>query len=198
FSVSGLLNQNGESGAILSAPGTSQKRNSDSVTAKTGADGKAVVSLRSTAAGQGRVTATMVNGNTGSAKVVFVPDTATAHVSAVTLNGDTVSLMANGKNVFTYQVLVTDNNNNPVPGVTVTPSADREGVTVSAAAGGKTDANGRVTLTLGSTKVVSDITVSAQAGTTAAGRADRKVSFTADLDTAKIASLAVTTDGVVA
>src|SRR5690606_37526815 len=85
FSVSGLLNQNGESGAILSAPGTSQKRNSDSVTAKTGADGKAVVSLRSTAAGQGRVTATMVNGNTGSAKVVFVPDTATAHVSAVTL-----------------------------------------------------------------------------------------------------------------
>ncbi|MGK0740189.1 inverse autotransporter beta domain-containing protein, partial [Yokenella regensburgei] len=61
----------------------------------------------------------------------------------------------------------------------VTPKADKPGVTATAA--GVTDAGGQTTVTLTSTTAaVADITVSAQAGDTAAVSADKAVSFIAD------------------
>ncbi|MGA4368241.1 Ig-like domain-containing protein, partial [Pantoea ananatis] len=110
--------------------------------------------------------------------VSFVADAATAKVSAVVLNGTAVSKVADGKNTFTYTVTVTDGNGNPVAGATVTPEADKAGVTVKA--GGATGADGQATVTLtSSTLAVADITVSAAVGSTAAVRADRTVSFVA-------------------
>ncbi|WP_275273059.1 Ig-like domain-containing protein, partial [Pantoea ananatis] len=118
----------------------------------------------------------------------FVADAATAKVSAVVLNGTAVSKVANGESSFTYTVTVTDGNGNPVSGATVTPAADRAGVTVKA--GGVTGPAGQATVTLtSSTLAVADITVSAKVGGTAAVRADRAVSFVADAATAKVSAV---------
>ncbi|HHR6503385.1 TPA: Ig-like domain-containing protein, partial [Providencia alcalifaciens] len=120
--------------------------------------------------------------------VSFVADSSTAKVSAVTLNGDTQSKVANGTNAFIYTVTVVDNNGNPVAGATVTPASDKADVKISE--GDTTNAGGQATITLTSTtQAVADITVSAKVGTTAVVNANKTVSFTADSSTAKVSSV---------
>ncbi|MGK0739928.1 Ig-like domain-containing protein, partial [Yokenella regensburgei] len=156
------------------------------------ANGVATTTVTSTTAGRYTVTAS-VNGQTTTEDTTFVADVATAHVSKVTLVGSTNSLPANGQSSFSYTVTVVDNQGNRVSGATVTPKADKPGVTATAA--GVTDAGGQTTVTLTSTTAaVADITVSARAGDTAAVNADKTVSFIADAASAKVDSLAVTTD----
>ncbi|WP_202632269.1 Ig-like domain-containing protein, partial [Yokenella regensburgei] len=156
------------------------------------ANGIATTTVTSTTTGRYTVTAS-VNGQATTKETTFVADVATAHVSKVTLVGSINSLPANGQSRFSYTVTVVDNQGNPVSGVKVTPKADKAGVTATAA--GVTDAGGQTTVTLtSSTTAVMDITVSAQAGDTAAVNADKTVSFIADAASAKVDSLAVTTD----
>ncbi|MGK0707125.1 Ig-like domain-containing protein, partial [Yokenella regensburgei] len=79
----------------------------------------------------------------------FIADAASAQVDTVKLVGNDVSKVADGKNTFTYTVMVKDGNGNRVSGATVTPKADKPGV--SATAAGVTDAGGQTTVTLTST-----------------------------------------------
>ncbi|WP_440867932.1 Ig-like domain-containing protein [Symbiopectobacterium purcellii] len=161
-------------------------------TATTDTNGQATATLTSTWAGGVTVTATLGD-SSSTAKATFVADSSTAQVSAVVLNGTAVSKVADGTSSFTYAVTVKDSNGNPVPGATVTPSADKQDVTV--AASGATDASGQATVTLTSTtKAVSDITVSAATGNTKKA-AEKAVSFIADSSTAQVSALSVTTDG---
>ncbi|AST67379.1 hypothetical protein BFG07_00890 [Kosakonia cowanii] len=144
------------------------------------------------------VTAIAKAGDKGTAvnadrKVSFTADSSTAQVSTVALNGSEVSKLANGTDSFTYTVTVVDGNKNPVPGITVTPSADSKDVQVSTAA--VTDASGHTTFTMTSTRAVADVTAIAKAGDKGtAVNADRKVSFTADSSTAQVSSFIVISD----
>ncbi|KAF1366353.1 Ig-like domain-containing protein, partial [Yokenella regensburgei] len=118
------------------------------------------------------------SGAATSGAYAITADASTAKVDTVTLVGTDISKVADGKSAFDYTVTVVDANGNPVSGATVTPKADKAGVTATAA--GVTDAGGQTTVTLtSSTTAVADITVSAQAGDTAAVNADKTVSFIA-------------------
>ncbi|AST67380.1 hypothetical protein BFG07_00895 [Kosakonia cowanii] len=155
----------------------------------TNAEGQATATLTSLWAGDIDVTA-RINSSTKVAKAVFTADSSTAQVSTVALNGSEVSKLANGTDSFTYTVTVVDGNKNPVPGITVTPSADSKDVQVSTAA--VTDASGHTTFTMTSTRAVADVTAIAKAGDKGtAVNADRKVSFTADSSTAQVSTVAL-------
>ncbi|WP_282808368.1 Ig-like domain-containing protein, partial [Hafnia alvei] len=161
----------------------------------TDANGQTTITLTSSTTAVANITVSARVGTTASKSadktVSFIADAATAQVSTVTLVGSDVSKVADGKNTFTYTVTVKDSNGNPVSGATVTPKADKSGVTVKAA--GATDANGQTTITLTSSlTVVNDITVSVQVGTTTSQNANKTVSFTYG----EVATISVaTTDG---
>ncbi|WP_227743282.1 beta strand repeat-containing protein [Hafnia alvei] len=161
----------------------------------TDATGQATITLTSTTLAVADITVSAQVGTTTSVNadktVSFIADATTAQVDTVTLVGTDVSKVADGKNTFTYTVTVKDSNGNLVSGVTVAPKADKTGAT--ATVNGVTDATGQATITLTSSlTVVSDITVSAQVGTTASKNADKTVSFTYG----EVATISVaTTDG---
>ncbi|MBS0849354.1 inverse autotransporter beta domain-containing protein, partial [Citrobacter sp. JGM124] len=122
--------------------------------------GIATALVTSTKADNYTVTAS-VNGRSMTKKMTFVANIATAHVESVVLQGSDVSKIANDTNKFTYTVMVKDSNGNPVPGATVTPTADKS--EVNATSSGITNASGETTITLTSTNVaVADITVMAR------------------------------------
>ncbi|MGK0740183.1 Ig-like domain-containing protein, partial [Yokenella regensburgei] len=149
----------------------------------TDAGGQTTVTLTSTTAAVADITVSARAGDTAAVNadkaVSFIADASTAKVDTVTLVGTDISKVADGKSAFTYTVMVKDGNGNPVSGATVTPKADKPGVTATAA--GVTDAGGQTTVTLtSSTTAVANITVSARAGDTASVNADKTVSFIAD------------------
>ncbi|WP_282813783.1 beta strand repeat-containing protein, partial [Hafnia alvei] len=151
------------------------------------ANGVATATVISTKVGRYTVTAS-VNGQATTKETTFVADVATAHVSKVTLVGNTNSLPANGQSRFSYIVTVVDNQGNTVSGVKVIPKADKTGVTATAT--NVTDTHGQTTVTLASgTTAVADITVSAQVGTTTSQSADKTVSFIADATTAQVTAV---------
>ncbi|WP_423244857.1 inverse autotransporter beta domain-containing protein, partial [Erwinia persicina] len=185
FSLAGLLNEKGEPGTELTAADGTQ--DPEQLTTATSRDGTAVVKLRSRVSGRGSITAVMNNGNSRHIPVQFNADAATAAVSAVVLQGTKTTKVADGKSAFSYTVTVLDVNKNPVPGVTVTPSADN--ATVAVHAGAATDAQGRTTFTLTGTKAVADVTASARVGSGVAVNADRRVAFMADAATAAMSTV---------
>ncbi|CAK9885803.1 MAG: hypothetical protein XXXJIFNMEKO3_02220 [Candidatus Erwinia impunctatus] len=127
-------------------------------------------------------------------QVSFIADLATAAVSEVSLNGSETRKVADGVNSFTYAVTVKDSNGNRVPGAAITVAADKAGVSTSVS--GVTDAQGVTTITLtSSSTAVADILVSARVSGTTAADADMRVSFIADLSSAKVSSVVL--DGTV-
>ncbi|MEX9897272.1 invasin domain 3-containing protein, partial [Providencia rettgeri] len=153
-------------------------------TSTTNASGEATITLTSTTKAVADITVNAKVGTTAAVDadktVSFTYDISTAKVSTVTLNDDTQSKVANGTDTFTYTAQVVDGNGNPVTeaGVTVNWSQDK-GEDVTLPATSTTNDSGEATITLTSTtKLVADITVSANVGTTAVVNADKTVSFT--------------------
>ncbi|HHR6503381.1 TPA: Ig-like domain-containing protein, partial [Providencia alcalifaciens] len=169
-------------------------------TSTTNASGEATITLTSTTKAVADITVSAKVGSTAAVNadktVSFTYDISTAKVSTVTLNGDTQSKVANGTNAFTYTAHVVDGNGNPVTeaGVTVNWTQDK-GSDVTLPATSTTNASGEATITLTSTtKAVAGITVSAKVGTTAVVNANKTVSFTYDISTAKVSTVTLNGD----
>ncbi|PVZ81041.1 hypothetical protein C9426_32090, partial [Serratia sp. S1B] len=151
-----------------------------SVRGQTNGDGEATITLTSSTTAVADITVSARVGSTdpvdADKTVSFIADSASAKVVSVVLAGGDVSKVADGVNTFTYTVTVKDSGNNPVPGMTVVPASDKTGPTVLVS--GTTNADGEATITLTSTTMmVTDITVSAQVGSTPSVDADKTVSF---------------------
>ncbi|GAA0341656.1 invasin-like inverse autotransporter protein [Morganella psychrotolerans] len=166
-------------------------------TSKTDAGGKATITLTSTkkAVDDVRVSAQYATSPVVPAdtNVSFIYELSSAKVGTVTLdNGTVVQKIADGVNTFTYTAQLVDTNNNPIrkSGLDVKWMQDKGADVVLSATTSQTDANGKATITLTSTtKVVSDITVSAQYLATTTVAADKKVSFIYDLTSAKVSTV---------
>ncbi|WP_367376812.1 invasin domain 3-containing protein [Hafnia alvei] len=146
FSINGLVDENGHSGATLSSL-DGKLTDSSKITVTTLANGKATVLLRSTVAGQGTITATMDNGNANSGKVSFIADSTTAAVTALVAEDD--NAIADGKATNSVLITVKDKFGNPVNGADVYLTASNEAKIVNKVA---TNAQGSAKVTLTSTK----------------------------------------------
>lgn len=172
----------------IQVPNTAQYK-TNPANGVTNEQGQLTVNITNTKAGQASDYHFEINGNTQMAELNFIADKSTAKVSAVILDGSEVTQVADGKNAFTYSVTVTDAKGNPVNGVAIEASKDKEGVSI--ATSGVTEGEGQAHITLTSSlKAVSQIIVSAQVGSTNPERANQMVSFTADSDKSRV--LAVT------
>ncbi|MEY0290697.1 Ig-like domain-containing protein [Providencia rettgeri] len=127
-----------------------------------------------------------INNNKSTAELIFIADKTTAHVSHVALNdSDITTKVADGTNTFVYTVTVVDGKENPVDGITIEGSKDKDGVNITV--GSETNAQGQAQLRLTSTKkAVSQIMVSARVGSTPVVNADKTVSFIADSEQAQV------------
>ncbi|HGJ5875520.1 MAG TPA: Ig-like domain-containing protein [Arsenophonus sp.] len=162
----------------------------DRVTVSTDSEGKARVRINSKVVGTGTLTAEMKNGNRNAIPVSFVPDIATAKVHNVTLIGAETNKAADGISRFTFEALVTDQFDNPVPKVNVNWSHDKGNTAILSAQQSQTDENGRATITLTSHVVVDNVTVSANYHITANKvAANKAVNFIYILATAKVDSV---------
>lgn len=151
------VNFTADNGAVIASTGTIN------------AQGQVTMTLTDTKAGVSTVTAS-INGSTNSAQVTFVPDASTATIVSGNLSVDKSQIMANGVETATYKAVVTDANNNLLPGVKVTWITDKGTL---AATSSITDSNG--VATVGLTAVISGASaadgkaqVSAQVGSAAA------------------------------
>lgn len=154
-------------GAVITSP------------AVTDSSGTARTWLSNTTAGISHVTATVKNSNLG-VDTNFNADKTTAHGIIAAIRDDAV---ANGSDMDSVLVTLTDGFDNPLADVTVTFSAT-QGVKAVAPAG-KTDASGKITATFTSTQAVSsNITARTSNGATLS----IPVKFIADESTATIIS----------
>ncbi|MFG6656629.1 beta strand repeat-containing protein, partial [Scandinavium sp. M-37] len=155
-------------------------------TADTGSDGTLTLPITSKVAGSSKITAS-INGSSQSVTVTFRADTATATVSALTVDGD--NALANGTATNSVKAGVQDAQGNPVPDMTVTFSADN-GATMAAT--GVTGPDGTVTVSLTNvTAGVSHVTATVNGNSQSVS-----VTFVADNGTAQIVagSMTVTKD----
>ncbi|MCW2481709.1 inverse autotransporter beta domain-containing protein [Candidatus Symbiopectobacterium sp. NZEC135] len=95
-----------------------------SATALTDAQGEAKVSLTSTRAGNTTVTANIKDSPGHQVTLVFLPDHQTAKV--VELLPSAAPYLADGQSPVHYRALIKDSQGNPVPGVGVNWSSDRD------------------------------------------------------------------------
>lgn len=117
--------------------------------------------------------------------VSFTANRDDAKVSALVLVGNEKEKIADGNSQFSYTATVLDDNANPIQGVAVTATASENDVSVSVE--GKTNASGKVTIILKSTKTaVHNVWLKAQVGETDEVTADQSVSFIANVDKAQI------------
>ncbi|OBU10829.1 Ig-like domain-containing protein [Morganella psychrotolerans] len=168
---------------------------------KTNAQGLATVTLKSTteAADNVRVSAQYATKPVVAAdkNVSFIYNMDSAHVSKVTLEGDKITQIADGVTYYTFTAQLTDENNNPIrkADLDVKWTQDKGDKAVLSGTTSKTDAGGKATIRLTSTTTaVDDIRVSAQYLEIAAVPANKTVSFTYNLATAKISTVALTGD----
>ncbi|OBU10408.1 Ig-like domain-containing protein [Morganella psychrotolerans] len=165
-------------------------------TSKTDATGKATIKLTSTATAVDDVLVSAEYPGTAvvpaDKTVNFTYDLDTAKISTVKLSGDATQQIADGIKFYTFTAQLVDINNNPInqENLDVKWTQDKGSDVVLSATTSKTDATGKATINLTSTtKAVSDITVSAQYKDMATIAADKKVSFTYDLLTAKVGTV---------
>lgn len=162
----------------------------NSLTVITDSEGKANVNIKSKVVGTGTLTAAMKNGNRNTIPVSFAPDIATAKVESVTLVGNETNKAADGISRFTFEALVTDQFNNPVPNINVNWSHDRGNTAILSAEQSQTNENGRAMITMTSRVVVDNVTVSAHYNNPANKiAANKAVNFIYILDTAKVGSV---------
>lgn len=152
----------------------------------TNAQGQLTVSITNTKAGKSSDYLFEINNHKSTAELIFIADSTTANVSRVVLtDSDITAKVADGSNTFVYTVTVVDAKKNPVEGITIEGSKDKDGVNITV--GSETNAQGQTQLTLTSTKkAVSQIMVSARVGTTSVVNADKTVSFIADSEQAQV------------
>ncbi|EPL4527017.1 inverse autotransporter beta domain-containing protein, partial [Enterobacter asburiae] len=155
FSINGLMDQNGNSGATLSSP-DGKLTDSSKITVTTLDNGKSTVLLRSMVAGKGTITATMDNGNGNTETVLFIADTATAAISGLIAEDD--NALADGLATNSVLLTVKDQFGNPVNGADVYLTASNEAKIVDKVS---TNEQGSAKVTLTSTKAgLSTVTAS--------------------------------------
>ncbi|MFS1538754.1 MAG: inverse autotransporter beta domain-containing protein [Candidatus Phlomobacter fragariae] len=155
---------------------------------KTDANGRAIITLRSTliAVDNQEVSAKYDNTleMTGDRVISFVADERTTKVGDVSLNSRTTNKVADGKSSFTFSAKLVDGNGNPIKksGLIVNWSHDKDTKDVLlSAATSPTDSNGIATIELKSTTTtVKQVLVSANYAATASVEADKKVNFIAE------------------
>ncbi|MEM7990660.1 Ig-like domain-containing protein, partial [Morganella morganii] len=122
-------------------------------TSKTDAEGRAVITLKSTTKVVKDITVKAQYASTAEVAanktVSFTYDLASAHIGKVTLDGDLIEKVANGTNIFTYTAQLVDANNNPVTqaDLDVKWKQDKGSDVVLSAATSKTDSDGKAVIT---------------------------------------------------
>ncbi|WP_170123777.1 Ig-like domain-containing protein [Mangrovibacter plantisponsor] len=132
FEVDGLVMLDGQPGGTLFTSGG--QSNDHALTVNTNSLGQASVRLRSKAANDGTVTATLVNGNYKSGSVSFEADSTTATLADGGLEVVHNNAIADGSEQNIVAATVVDTFENPVPGVAVTFTANHGAVVTSATA----------------------------------------------------------------
>lgn len=150
----------------------------------TDTNGVATVTLVTSAAGEVNVTAKAGTGVAGNApSVMFTADSATAQVSGLSVSQQTA--LANGLDSVTISGLIADTKGNVVKDVNVAWSVSPVSGLLSTVSG-KSDAQGRIAVTLTSTHIANYRVTATVNGTQETSGA---ISFTADAATAAISSL---------
>lgn len=151
---------------------------------QTDGSGMAIVSYTSTVAQSFTLTASLRNGAQASVPSLFIADIQSVQIKTFNVTSGAV---ANGRSPNTASVEIVDANNNPVQDATVSWSVT--GSAQPSAHEGKTDAQGKLAITLSDTKAESvSLTVSLQNGASQT----KPCEFIADVTTAKISDLTAT------
>ncbi|MET4861932.1 Ig-like domain-containing protein [Morganella morganii] len=166
------------------------------VSSKTNTEGKATITLTSTTTAVDNITVSAQYEDTSKVAadrpVSFIYDLESAGVGTVTLTGDVVQKVADGVSFFTYTAQIVDGNGNDVhqADLVVNWTQNKGSDVELSAATSKTDAAGKATITLTSTKkAVDDVIVRAQYEETAAVPADNTVSFIYNITSAKVGTV---------
>ncbi|MCS2159363.1 Ig-like domain-containing protein [Scandinavium sp. H11S7] len=156
------------------------------------AQGVITLPLTSSTVGDSLVTAT-INGSQQQVTVTFVADSDSAHIADGDLTVLKDNAVANDTDTNSVQAVVTDANGNPLDNIVVNFSAGNH---ATLTASGKTDAQGKVSVTLHSAIAGVSIVTAEVAG----GSQQVSTTFIADSGTATISSgdLTVTQDGAIA
>ncbi|MCW6673216.1 inverse autotransporter beta domain-containing protein, partial [Yersinia ruckeri] len=186
FDIDNMKSKDGYSAATLFKDG---KTDAQTLTIITDNKGRATVYVRSKLAKEGIITATMNNGNYKSGRVDFIADVTTAKIA--TLTTDKAVAVDDGKAAITFTATVKDAGGNLAPNTKVQFTTTEGALSKTEAT---TDEHGVATVTLTS-RVAGKVDVSAKTAVDTEGKTT-SVTFTADVTTAKIATL--TTDKAVA
>ncbi|WP_172794107.1 Ig-like domain-containing protein, partial [Morganella sp. EGD-HP17] len=184
FSVSGFTDNSKVT--LTGADGST----GETVTVTTGADGQAVITVRSKIAGQGVLTAEMKNGNARTVPLRFAADMSTAQITTLTLTRD--KAVADGKAANTAVATVADQFGNAAADFTLNSRATNGAVIAEPVQ--TTDADGRVTVSLTNVTAGDSVLTVTGTGTQKAVTAQ----FIADISTAVIAGVVVDNDNAVA
>lgn len=156
--------------------------------------GKSRVSVSSTSAGKGRVTAQIAQSTLSTEEITFKPDA--ARIKITNVKPDKALAKADGQELITFSATVLDVNNNPVPDQYVHWTADSPLVAFrERKAFTKTDAQGVATVSLSSKKAL-DVVITASAGD--AQLAAKKVRFSAQGNAAQITRIDISKKTVAA
>ncbi|APZ04198.1 hypothetical protein BWI95_03510 [Kosakonia cowanii JCM 10956 = DSM 18146] len=186
FHIAQLADSKGKPAATLF---NDQGQDNTSLSAVSDSQGLATVKLKSRVAGEGVVSATLRNGNSSSARVMFIADTATATLSAFDIMTD--NALADGKQANAVRATVTDRYGNPLANYAVGFAADN-GATLIGGNAVLTDARGQATLLLTHTRAVATqitATVNGQALT-------QTVNFSVDRQSARFIESRVAQDAL--
>lgn len=159
-------------------------------TSSTDANGQAIITLKSTAAGTAQVTASVNNAAAVNADAVtFTADDATAIIDSGDVNVDKATVVADGTQTATFTAQVKDAHGNVLPNFTVNWATDKGALSGNTST---TDANGNATITLKDTLTGAAL-VSVQAGSSASVNAP-VVNFIANPASATLGSGDVNVD----
>ncbi|QBY42687.1 Invasin [Arsenophonus nasoniae] len=148
FHVDGLKQPNGQSGVTLFS-GTQSASNGKGITATTDNQGKAVIYISSKVAGEGKITATMENGNYKHSSLKFSADRNSAQIAKLTVTRD--KALADGKEKNTLYALVTDEHGNTVENMPVVLTAT-DGAIIDNGGSANTNQRGELIIGVTSTK----------------------------------------------
>ncbi|WP_063654670.1 Ig-like domain-containing protein [Candidatus Arsenophonus triatominarum] len=164
-------------------------------TSETDANGQAKIRLTSTTKAVDNVMVSAQYEDTpqreANERVSFIADISTAKIGSIELNDTTTTKIADGSQYFTYTAQLVDKNGN------LLKIADKvidwhlnKNTNVNMPSTSETDANGQAKIRLTSTtKAVDSVVVSAQYENTPQREANKRVSFIADISTARIGSI---------
>jgi adhesin/invasin len=156
---------------------------------RTDAQGQVHLRFTDTAEEKVQLTAALKNGNTKTLNAEFIGDESSAALQRLTVTND--GSPADGHSQNSAEVYVMDGNNNPLQGQTVSWKADKPDVHFALA--GKSDQNGKATITYTST-TAQTLTLSASLAN--GSKLSAPSSFNTDENSLQIATFDVTTGAV--